>query len=529
LVGLPGTCLLSIFTPQQYNPRPGSFYRLKPGVVLGACSINKMSYNYVGTKDTEGKIPIVYTHNNCVCNMVCALKFRHQMATPVYKTTKTTIFMQSIMKLHDMLDEEGNKFGKISLLKRSGVLSHYKGRWLRKYRKADIELRERRLEERDFRNKCFVKDDKETNDPEKPPRLIQFMEATGSLEMGRFTHPMEERLYEMRDKFNTRIFGKGCNLHELADDFRLKVSFFYDPVYVLLDASRFDAHVSEAMLKNVVNFYVSTLNNSRDVSFVRYLWRHTYKPIGMAKVGLTYKTKGTRMSGHMDTGLGNSLITYGMLESYVTEHQIEKYSMSVNGDDSVLIIERQDLPKFIDVQDYFRDFGFNMKVEYTDEFSKMDYCQTRPVKTDYGWVMARSPERILTRSGWATKRFAKNKVNDYLFSLGTGEKAINFGLPIGYALGEALVRGSPHGKLLAMDRKRYISYTKQRYFQSDLKPSISHATRLSYQAAWGMDPSEQIRIENSIKIKKKLALRKQHLWEYLERCGGLIPRISGEI
>jgi len=365
------------------------------------------------------------------------------------------------------------------------------------------ELKTRSLNRGDFQNRGFVKADKEhAVDIEKASRLIQYMKPTGALEMGRFTHAIESQIYSLQDKYNTKIFGKGGNLHEMGEDLNRKREQFQNPVYLLLDASKFDAHVSTEMLQMVAEWYLNLVEDPKQRSYVAWLWKHTFTNYGTTKNGIRYKTNGTRMSGHMDTGLGNSLIMYSMLVSYLKIVGITKYSLSVNGDDSVIIIEKPDVGRASDLS-CFKSFGFKMKFEMTDDFSKMDYCQTRPVNTKYGWMLARSPERILARVGFSVNKFCKKKIRDYLYSLGKGEEAINFGLPIGYALGQALVQSTPGGKMLALNRKRYISYTRQKFWNTGLVAEVDQVARMSYQEAWDITVEDQIALEQSFKIIMK--------------------------
>jgi len=502
---LPGVCLYNYLSHLDNGvTRPGSW--LKLSAPLGVCTVTEKSYNYVGEiKDLN---QITYTNNNCVCNAYLALTLRHQANTPPLNLMFIKRFERELFKF---LDDNKNLVID-NLLTREEVVNGYRGRWFMRYNKARLELQKRPLSRKDFYNDCFVKADKEEC-IKKAARLIQYMKATGALEMGRFTHAVEGEIYKTKDRFGTKIFGKGCNLHELADDFRKKISFFHDPVYILLDATNFDAHVSMELTAAMTEFYVRLVKNPKHAQLVRWLWNHVLVSFGFSKLGLRYKTRGTVFSGRMDTGLFDGMTTFAMLSAYMRDSGITKYSLSVNGDDSVTIIERADFGNLLKM-DYFLNFGFVMKFEWTDDFSKMDYCQTRPVETYYGWMMARGPERMLRRSGWSVKFFGKKFYKSYIKSLGLGEMAINYACPIGYKLGKLMYNAGGGAKLLPVDRKSYISYTKQKYWQVIDNPTISMPTRLSYQAAWGITPEEQIRIEKELVINLTPYVTKQQQWEY---------------
>lgn len=450
---------------------------------------------------TNGNMDILtFTHNGCLCNEIIALRFRHQMDTPPVSLSVIPLLRRALDGLLSCNRPDGTPIEPVFLRSRQQVVNTYRGRHRIKYFRAMVELNTRALNRTDFYNRGFVKADKEEeSDLTKAGRLIQFMRPTGALEMGRFTHAVESQIYSLHDKYDTKIFGKGGNLHEIAEDLNNKRENFNDPIFLLLDASKFDAHVSTEMLRLVAEWYPNLLSDPSQREFIRWMWSHTFNNYGSTVNGLRYKTNGTRMSGHMDTGLGNSLVMYAMITAYLGVVGITKYSMSVNGDDSVVMIERSDLQRALDIS-FFKDCGFKMKFDMTDEFSKMDYCQTRPVLTRYGWILARSPERMLRRIGWSSNLFGAKRSRDFLYSLGKGERAINYGLPIGYTLGNKLMQAAPNGKLLPLDRKKYISYTRQKYWQSSEDAIIDKVARESFCEAWGITPEEQVRIEESLQV-----------------------------
>lgn len=470
----------------------------------GNCRINKFTYCYVGSKLPD--VDLVYTHNSCLCNDEMALKFRHQVKTPRV--------VRPVENLYKHFKHFEKLFESVTLLTTREVVANYNGRWRRRYDNARRSLDSKPLSRKDFVLNWFTKPDKEEKlDELGVPRGIQYRNARGALMMGRFTHAVESEIYKLEDHYGTKIFGKGANLHDLAADFVNKASHFSNPVFLQLDASKFDAHVSVDMLRLTVELYTKLCKVPRERRFVRWLWSHTYNNLGYTRNGIKYKTWGTRMSGDMDTGLGNCIVMFLLLSEYMHEVGIKKYTLSVNGDDSVIIIEFGDLEKARNIS-LFKEYGFKMKFEVAFSLSEMEYCQCKLVETDYGPVMARSPHRILRRSGWSVTKFGKARIKDYLLSLGLGEKAINYGLPIGYALGKLLAVAGTGGVLMPTDRKRFISYTRQKYWQSKEEASISPVTRVNYFNAFGISPEEQVRIEKSLKILLKTSIDYKHVLMY---------------
>ena len=165
---------------------------------LGCCTVNERSYCYIGNIRSDNYSSdnlVTYTHNNCVCNAYLALTLRHQAKTPPLNLTFLPLFLDALFGLFN--DHKENIVVN-NLLARQQVVNGYKGRWFRRYDKALNDLKKRSLDRKDFHNDCFIKADKE-NGIRKAARLIQYMKATGALEMGRFTHAVEGNIYACKD------------------------------------------------------------------------------------------------------------------------------------------------------------------------------------------------------------------------------------------------------------------------------------------------------------------------------------------
>jgi len=496
------------FKYPQMKPRPKSWVKVDK-TLLGNCKPNRMTKCFIGDKVHEN---VVYTHNNCVCNEYLALTQRHQV-----KTLDFTMNIKEMWKGFQKILDNTTCPAIDQLLTRRQVVNNYEGRWYRRYNQADLELSTRQVERRDFVCEIFCKDDKETvcvGEDLKAPRGIQYRRATGALEMGRFTHAVESSIYRMQDQFGTRIFGKGCNLHDLAEDLRKKVDNFRRPVFIMLDASKFDTHVSVQLLKLVVRFYLKIIKDTKVRGYVRWLWSHTYQNRGYSKRGISFSTNGTRMSGDMYTGLGNCLIMLACLYVWLDSIGIKKFSLTVNGDDSGVIIEEEDLNKARDIS-IFQKLGFKMKFDFTREFSQFEYCQCKPVETDYGWVMVRSPERILNRCGWYVGNRSASWMKHYVLSLGLGERAISYGVPIGYALAKQLLKSGAGGRELKLSRRSRVVLEKQKFWRAKEEATISLKTRLSYAEAWGISVDDQLSMESQLSVTLRATVTDRQWYQYL--------------
>lgn len=451
---------------------------------------------------------LAWTHNGCVCNDEIALTHRHQVATrPVTRD------MTPVLDILARLRPPGTE--KLQPWKRWKVVRSYKGQWHAKYLHAHQERAETGLLHKHRIVKMFNKPDLEMGVPAKAPRAIQYRHPVFGLEQARYTKPMERWFYGLRDKFGTKIVGKS-DPFTIASELRRKASHFSTPCYLLLDASKFDSCVDVKWLRATKEFY-KTLFPRREWSRIEWLWTRTLLNVGRTQSGIRYKTNGTRMSGDMDTGLGNSIIMYSLLTCFLESHGVFKHSIMVNGDDSVVVIERAQLAPLRDLS-LFEEYGFDMKFEVAYEFEQVDFCQARPVETDYGWTMARRPDRIMGRTSWSTLNLSKSKARGFVRTLGMCERAASWGLPIASALATAMISSTVGATPRLLTPWLSEHYALMRKWWKRGEPTISLQTRLNFSEAWNISVEEQLAIEKSIRVRVLARPTEAQLVEYSLLC-----------
>lgn len=438
----------------------------------------------------EGWEGVIVTHSDCVCNEMRALHHRHQKiaAPPTEEGLKAVR-----SKVRELFVKEG--VPGIVPKTREAVLEHYSGRQKALFLRAYESLKDRPVRARDAEVKMFLKDDKYAPEKarEKAPRCIQYRDKRYCLELARYLQPIESRVYQTKDQVGERLIAKGRNPWQRGADLKAKADHFANPLYLLLDASGFDAHVSIGLLKAEHMAYVKNTKKAARPMLKQLLkWQLVNK--GVTKNGTKYTTPGTRMSGDMNTGLGNSVLMAAMLEVMLEEAGVVG-AVYVDGDDSVVVIDRADQDKLPPIYPYFLKFGMEMKFEATTEFSQVDFCQCRPVCVDGVWVMCRDPSRVLTRPLWTTRKMGERLAGRYLVGLGLGEIAVNWGLPLGGVLGQQLYNCG-EGKPWAYE---YHPGMKIREYGRTDSPTPSYETRLSYFEAWGLAPAEQEAAEDAIR------------------------------
>lgn len=254
----------------------------------------------------------------------------------------------------------------------------------------------------DSRITPFTKIEKLSISKYKPPRLIQARNLTFNVEYGRYIKPIEKAL-------SKRVqFGKGTP-HQVAKRImNLKKKYQY---YTECDHKTFDSHVTVEMLQLTHTFYASCYNHDKNL---RKLAKRTLKNKCKTRNGEKYTIKGTRMSGDVDTSLGNSLINYAILKTVVKDI-VGKCEVIVNGDDSIIFSTQR-----IDVKlltNKLKEYNMETEVKESQKsIHKIDFCQQRLIY-DHEAKPTMMPDynRVLSRFGMTYKQL--NNYQEYIKDL----------------------------------------------------------------------------------------------------------------
>lgn len=317
----------------------------------------------------------------------------------------------------------------------------FQGRKRKIYQRAWDSLLQRSVSPKDAELKVFVKYEKTdfTRKTDPVPRVISPRDPRYNVMVGRFLRPIEERIFtSIARLFGSRTVFKGMNA---ADSGRLmykKWSSFRDPVALGLDASRFDQHVSRDALRWEHDIYLSCFPHAHQRRELGRLlsWQLVNKARGYAPNGkLKYTTKGGRMSGDMNTSLGNCILMCSMLWQYSRNCGV-RTELANNGDDCVVFMERRDLARFTTGLDaWFRAMGFSMAVEppcYT--FEALEFCQTHPVwvgPNHDSYIMVRHPKWAIAKDSVSVHPLdTMSLVRGWIHAVGEGGLALTGGIPI---------------------------------------------------------------------------------------------------
>lgn len=377
------------------------------------------------------------------------------------------------------------------------VVEQYVGRKKAVYQNACDSLGATPVNARDAVSVAFVKPEKVP--PNKAPRCIQPRDPRYNLSLGRYIKHVEHRLY----KRIAKIYGdgptvmKGYNVEGVARIAAAKWHSFADPVAVGLDATKFDMHVSPAMLAWEHSIYTAIFPND---AHLRKLLRWQMHNEGRGYCGdgkLKYKVRGKRFSGDMNTALGNCLIMCAMVHQYLTERNVVGKLIN-NGDDCVVFMERCDLERFQQgLEPWFLELGFRMVAEApVYNLCQVEFCQMHPIKTVNGWTMVRNIPKALAKDAMCLLPLRNSKeMREWLGAVGLCGTSITHGVPVLSAFYQRYAQlgttNTKFGETLMMNSG--VRFLAQGVV--GVEDTITPEARDMVWLAWGILPDLQVALE----------------------------------
>lgn len=379
----------------------------------------------------------------------------------------------------------------------------YRGRKRMIYELARDELCRSDVRPTDAFLKTFVKAEKicfaTKADP--APRLIQPRSVRYNLAVGVFIKPLEHVIYENLDKvFGSRTVMKGLNAVEQGSAIREAWNAVVDPVAVDLDASRWDRHVSDVALHWEHDRYLAYFHGSNHDRLKMLLaWQYTnhcraFLPDGFVK----WSMRGGRASGDMNTAVGNVVLMCSLVYSWCASAGISGYRLINNGDDSVLIMPRSQLPRLATLGAWFQAKGFKMKVgEIVDQCEQIKFCQTQPVFDGTQWVMCRDPRVVLQKDAHSIAPLdAETTLRGWIGAVGQCGLSLAGNLPIFNEYYSWMTRHGTanHGITRDITMETGMSFLAKGLEAKYSEPCVE--ARVSFWRAFGIDGTDQRLIEN---------------------------------
>lgn len=421
---------------------------------------------------------------------------------------------QARAKIQDILSqftsemkERSLNHGKVSPCTEDEFLECYGGAKRKVYEHAVESLKHNPLEARDKRVKVFTKD--EYLKPDGAPRAIQPRSPRFNVCLGRYIKHLEHLIFEAIDEIfdwsgEHKTVAKGMNMNERGEEIKRMWEKYADPVAVGLDAKRFDQHINRLLLEYEHAIYeMWSVGEGTDLPNLKTLLSAQLENYGVY-VGvdgtLRYKVDGCRMSGDMNTSLGNVIIMCSLMYSYFKDrNMLGKISLLNDGDDCVIIMERRRLGQFTSgLKDWFSQMGITMEFDgIYNSLEEIEFCQARPVfDEELGYVLTPRPSKRLYSDLISTKPLESKKVYRRQIGAVSGcGLAMSGGTPIFQEFYSWLGRGATpwvptNGDQYYQYRHSLIEGMSFRRREPTMKE------RISFYFAFDITPSEQKLVEH---------------------------------
>lgn len=367
-------------------------------------------------------------------------------------------------------------------------VDHYRGQKKARYQSAAKSLEERSLSRKDSFPSVFLKAEKWHD--AKAGRLISARHPRYNLELGKFILPLEHELYKAIDEvYGSATIMKGYTPEQRAAVVEQHWGAFDNPVAIGQDYSKFDQHISKDALQYEHGFYLHAYGG--DEHLQRLLsWQLESRCFANVQDGVVqYPVKGGRMSGDMNTALGNCVISASLIWAYAREIGV-KIRLVVDGDDSVAFMERKDAPRYqAGIKEWMARRGFRLvSEEPVYQINQVEFCQCRYVGTSPP-TMVRNPLKAVTQDhAWVEDRTLRWA--DVLAATGMGGLALYGNIPLLGAYYDMLARSSDvSAKTLARLDTRSSWLRDASFGGVHMEPS--EMARYQFWLSWGMEPGAQ--------------------------------------
>lgn len=328
------------------------------------------------------------------------------------------------------------------------------------------------------------------------PRVISPRSPEYLLETGCYIEPLEKRLYKsVAEEVGHECIMKGFNLGDRARVVTSHWESFERPVAIGLDASKFDQHVSKQALRYEHRFYTNAYHEDKWLGELLKMQLDNEVQARLDDGIVNYKSKGGRMSGDMNTALGNCMLSAAMLYEWARIAGV-KIKAVIDGDDCVAFMESQDEQKFLDgLREWYMERGFRMKIEATAfEMEAVEFCQCHPVKLSSGWMLVRNPVKAITQDHvWIEKGGITH--SEVLAATGEGGVALYGNVPVLGAYYRMLRGTGKLSRAAVREMKTSRSWLRHLKGEDHGHLEVNDEARVSFWCAFGITPCHQVMME----------------------------------
>lgn len=368
----------------------------------------------------------------------------------------------------------------------------YRGQKRQRYESAVRSLKTKGLVRADSYPGVFLKSEKWFE--EKAGRVISARSPRYNVSLGVYIQSIEHDVYRAVDLvFGGPTIMKGYTPERRAAVIKGHWLGMKRPVAVGQDFSKFDQHISREALAYEHGFYMGIYDCPELARLLA--WQLGGKCYARTVDGVVkYEVVGGRMSGDMNTALGNCIISAALLWAYCRELGI-KVKAVIDGDDSVSFIEEEDLQRYqAGIAPWMLEKGFILVSEQpVRRICDVEFCQSRYTNLDVP-TMVRNPIKAITQDHiWVVDKQLKHA--DVLAATGIGGLSLYGSCPVLGAYYHSLSRASPNGTKTLLRLETRGSWLRAASYEGRfVEPS--EAARYAFWETWGIEPGEQRALED---------------------------------
>ncbi|APG76291.1 hypothetical protein [Beihai horseshoe crab virus 1] len=388
--------------------------------------------------------------------------------------------------------------GRVPKASTKAILAGLKGRRKRRYHQGFSTLIAKGIGRRDAYIKSMQKlelyeveklDSKEN-------RAIQYRSVIYNAAMARELHCFSKRLavvHSLNDT-NTPITTKGMTPRQMAEKIVFEWSTYEDPVALLLDFSRMDGSYTIDTIRAEHAVYKYCRPSKR----LSWLLKQQERSYGVTEGGVKYVTYGKRSSGDYNTSDGNTITNYAATSSWCGS---VRRSFTGIGDDNVVIMERNSYYSLPPVEGFFLELGFVVEPVIAERVCDIEYCQSKIMFDDQGPIFVRDWKKVVETVKLSPVHYDARLCKQVALANLLCQLAIYNDIPI---IGPYCYRNLKHYDGVTPRLPEYLDFKMNYIKRVDIsklevhEPKIRDTVRMSFHRTFGVDPTMQMWLEESL-------------------------------
>lgn len=330
------------------------------------------------------------------------------------------------------------------------------------------------------------------------PRVIQPRDIVYGCALGCHVKPMEGPIYSaINGVFKHEVVAKGLNADRRGALIGKYWSLYIKPMCISYDMKRFDQHVSMAAMSECEHKLYNKISGDPELKRMLIMQLVNHGVARLRDGTVEYTIGGNRMSGDMNTALGNVILLCAIVYSFLDSiGLLNGVSLVDDGDDFIFITEKSNRNLLAGFSRYCLDMGFEVEEEPpVFVIEEISFCQARPIYVGGTYRMVREIKSSVVKDCTSVQP-VNNEADWNYFRGATAEcgNALAGDLPVLGAYYTAMGRGA----VFKPRYQRQITGMEQLAKGMGQKCWCEPApeTRMSFYRAFGVSPNKQTALED---------------------------------